>query len=191
MYSIEYYKNKSTLENSNFSSNKKKSNARVKMRCFHQKEIIDVCSDIKSLTIDIADIQNVIYDDRLKHLISLYARINGLNIKETDSITILNNNSINLLYIYEIITCDWMINQEEVNNFEELLFNKIKELNYFIEQYEKTKSQRDKINLKNKIHLFKYLINQINDQSIIQKENKKVLKLGNGIIKDTKRTTVN
>lgn len=193
MYSIQYYKSKRikpTLEIPSYSSDNRKLNAMEKIRYLHQKDLIDKCWNIKSLTIDIADIKNVIYDDSLKHLLSLYARINRLNINEINSITILNNNSINLLYIYEIINCDWMINKGKNNYSEELLYERIKELNYLIEQYEKSKTQSDKIKLKNKIHLFKYWMNSFNNKNTTQKLDVKVLKLGKHIIKENKRTTI-
>ena len=189
MYRIQYYKSKRikpTLEIPNYFSDNRKLNTIEKIRHLHQKNLIDKCWNIKSLTIDIADIKNVIYDDRIKHLISLYARINRLNINEIDSITILNNNIINLLYIYEIINCDWMIDEEEVNYSEELLFERIRELNYLIEQYEKSKTQSDKIKLKNRIHLFKYWLNSYNVKNTDQKVDIKVLKLGKQIIKENK-----
>jgi len=192
MYSIQYYKGeriKPTLQIPNYSSDNRKSHSMQRIKYLHQKDLIDKCWNIKSLTIDIADIKNVIYDDSLKHLISLYARINRLNINDIDSITILNNNSINLLYIYEIINCDWMINKEKINYSEELLFERIKELNYLIEQYEKSKTQSNKIKLKNKIYLFKYWMNSFNIKNTTQKENIRVLKLGKHIVKENKRTT--
>ena len=79
MYSIQYYKNKQikpTLEIPNSSSDNRKLNAIARVRDLHQKDLIDKCWNIKSLTIDIADIKNVICDDRLNHLISLYTKIN-------------------------------------------------------------------------------------------------------------------
>lgn len=190
MYYIEYYKNersKPTMEIPSYSSDNKKINSMERRRYLHRKNLIDKCWNIKSLTIDIADIKNVIYDDSLKHLLSLYARINSLNINDIDSITILNNNNINLLYIYEIINCDWMINREKVDCFEELLVEKIKTLNYLINQYEKSKKQDDKVKLKNKIHLFKYWMNSLNTKNITQNSDEKVLKLGKHIINGCKR----
>lgn len=183
MYFIQYYKRekKSILESPDCSSDSKKSNCMKRRRYLYQKELIDKCSNIKSLTIDLADIKNVIYDYNLNHLISLYARINRLKTTGIDSITILNNNNINLLYIYEIINCEWMINKEEFTYSEELVVEKIKELNVLINQYEKSNKQGDKIKLKNKIHLFKYLINSTSSKEILQKENVKVLKLGKRI----------
>ena len=191
MYSIQYYKRKRikpTLEIPNYSSDNRILNAMEKIRYLHQKDLIDKCWNIKSLTIDIADIQNVIYDDSLKHLLSLYVRINRLNINEINSITILNNNGINLLYIYEIINCDWMINRDEINYSEELLFKKIRELNHLMDKYENSKKQGDKIKLKNRIHLFKYWMNTFNKKNIAQKEEIKTLKLGKNIIKGSQRT---
>ena len=191
MYSIQYYKNKqikSTLEISNSSSDNRKLNAIARVRDLHQKDLIDKCWNIKSLTIDIADIKNVIYDDRLNHLISLYTKINRLNINEIDSITIINNNSINMLYIYEIINCDWMIDKDKVNYSEELLLERIRELNHLIEKYEKSQTQSDKNKLKNRIHLFEYWMNSFNARNTTQKADIKVLKLGKHIIKRNQGT---
>lgn len=192
MYSIQYYKKKRTkptLEIPNFSSDRK-SNSMARVRYLHQKDVIDKCWNIKSLTIDIDDIKNVIYDDRLKHLISLYAKINRLNINEIDSITILNNNGINMLYIYEIINCDWMIEKDKAYYSEELLLEKIRELNRLIEKYENSKSQSDKNKLRNRIRLFEYWMNSLNDKNTSQKSEQKVLKLGKHIIK-RKQGTIN
>lgn len=192
MYSIQYYKGervKQKLELTQSSSDNDKINAMVRMRYLHQSDLIDKCWNIKSLTIDIADIKNIIFDDRLRHLFSLYARISRLNTDEIDSITILNNNSVNLLYIYEIINCDWMINKDNANYSDELLFERIKELNSLIERFEKTESQSDRTKLKNKIHLFKYWLNSFNLLNITQKDDVKNLKLGKHIIKKNRKSS--
>ena len=192
MYSIQYYKKKRTkptLEIRNFSSDRK-SNLMARLRYLHQKDVIDKCWNIKSLTIDIDDIKNVIYDDRLKHLISLYAKINRLNTNEIESIIILNNSGINMLYIYEIINCDWMIEEDKAYYSEELLLEKIRELNRLIEKYENSKSQSDKNKLRNRIRLFEYWMNSLNDKNTSQKSEQKVLKLGKHIIK-RKQGTIN
>ena len=192
MYSIQYYKGervKHKLELTQSSSDNDKINAMVRMRYLHQSDLIDKCWNIKSLTIDIADIRNIIYDDRLRHLFSLYARISRLNTDEIDSITILNNNSVNLLYIYEIINCDWMINKDNANYSDELLVERIKELNSLIERFEKTESQSDKIKLRNRIHLFKYWLNSFNLLNITQKDDVKNLKLGKHIIKKNRKSS--
>lgn len=149
---------------------------------YYKKEKHDRCLNIKSVTIDLSDIKNVIYDDKLIYLISLYARINRLKITDVDSITILNNNNINLLYIYEIINCEWMINKENFDYSEELLIKKVKELNILINRYENSKKQGDKIKLQNKIHLFKYWINSISYKKNLKSEKVKVLKIGKHIV---------
>lgn len=112
-----------------------------------------------------------------------------MNTDEIDSITILNNNSVNLLYIYEIINCDWMINKDNANYSDELLFERIKELNSLIERFEKTESQSDRTKLKNKIHLFKYWLNSFNLLNITQKDDVKNLKLGQHIIKKNRKSS--
>lgn len=185
MYYIEYYKHeqsKPTIEIPNQSSNSRKLASMKNRKYLHQKDLIDKCWNIKSLTIEVADIKNSIYDHNLKHLKSLYAKINRLDINDTDYIIILNNNNVNLLYIYEIITCDWMINKEKNNYSEELLLQKIKKLNNYIDLYEQTKEHRYEIELKNQVHLFKYWLNSIYEKNIIQNPNTKVLKIGKNII---------
>ena len=45
----------------------------IERKYLYQKDIIDKCWNIKSLTIDIEDIEKIIYDQRLIYLCSLYA----------------------------------------------------------------------------------------------------------------------
>ena len=186
MYSIEYYQNersKPTIEIPNYSSDNRNS---MKRRAYlRRKDVIDKCGNIQSLTIDFADIKNVLYDDRLKHLPGLYARINGLNINDVKTIKIFNDNSVNLLYIYEIINCDWMINRGEIDYSEELLIEKTKELYLLITEYEKSNNLDDKA--RDKIHLFKYWINSLNARNNTQNSDEKVLKIGNHVINKYKR----
>jgi hypothetical protein len=111
MYSIEHYKtkrDKSEIKEPNYNNNGKYYERR---RFLHQSDLIEKCWDIKSLTIDLDDIKQVIYDERCHYLLSLYAKIEKANTLGIKSITILNNNVTNLLYIYEIINCDWMIEE--------------------------------------------------------------------------------
>lgn len=192
MYSIEYYQNersKPTIEIPNYSSDNRKRNSMKRRAYLRRKDVIDKCGNIQSLTIDVADIKNVLYDDRLKHLRGLYARINGLNINDVKTIKIFNDNSVNLLYIYEIINCDWMINKGEIDYSEELLIEKIKELYLLITEYEKSNNPDDKVRLKDKIHLFKYWINSLNARNNTQNSDEKVLKIGNHVINKYKRAS--
>ena len=46
-------------------------NCKLRKRYLYQKDLVDKCWNIKSLTIDLFDIKNIIYDKNLKHLISL------------------------------------------------------------------------------------------------------------------------
>ena len=112
----------------------------------HQKDLIDKCWNVKSLTIDLEDINHILYDKSLRHLFSLYARVKRLNIDDSIStITILNNNIVNLSYIYEIINCKWMVNaNEELNNLDVLIT--AQKLVTLIDQYDKeTDEKRRKI----------------------------------------------
>lgn len=117
----------------------------------------------------------------------LYARINGLNINDVKTIKFFNDNSVNLLYIYEIVNCDWMINKGEIDYSEELLIEKIKELYLLITEYEESNNPDDKVRLKDKIHLFTYWINSLNARNNTQNLDEKVLKIGNHVINKYKR----
>ena len=118
MYSIEYYKTKKekpTIKEPEYSSDSKRINYMKRRWYLHQKDLIDKCWNIKSLTIDIEDINHIKADKRLRKLFSLCGRVERAKFDESiNSITILNNNSLNLMFIYEIINCEWMVNQEEM-----------------------------------------------------------------------------
>lgn len=129
MYSIQYYKSKRvkpTLDEPNYLSDNRKLNCIKRRRYLRQKDLIDKCWNIKSLTIDLNDIENIIYDENLNHLLSLYARANRLRNNGIEHITILNNSRVNLLYIYETLNCEWMINSEEISYSDQFGFQKVK-----------------------------------------------------------------
>ena len=115
-------------------------------------------------------------------MLSLYLRVKRANFDEdVKSITILNNNNVNLLYIYEIINCKWMVNyNEELNNLN--LLNTVKRLLILIDQYEIVTDIKMKEKIINEIKLIKYYID-----TILNKENDKTefrtLKLGKRFIK--------
>ena len=84
MYTIEYYKikkEKPTIKEPKYSSNSKRINYMKRRRYLYQKDLIDKCWNIKSLTIDIEDIKHIIQDRRLQHLFSLYERVKRANYK--------------------------------------------------------------------------------------------------------------
>lgn len=185
MYVVNYYKKereKPIIKEPVYSNNNK-TNSLLKRKYFYKKDLIDKCWNIKSLTIDIEDIKHIIYDGNAKHLLSLYLRVKRANFDEdVKSITILNNNSVNLLYIYEIINCKWMVNyNEELNNLN--LLNTVKRLLILIDQYEIVTDIKMKEKIKNEIKLIKYYID-----TILNKENNKTefrtLKLGKSFIKE-------
>ena len=125
MYTIEYYKTKKekpTIKEPEYSSDNRRLNYMMRRWYLHQKDLIDKCWNIKSLTIDIEDINHIIQDKRLFKLYSLYAKVERAKFdKNINSITILNNNSVNLSFIYEIINCEWMVNADvDINNLDVL-----------------------------------------------------------------------
>ncbi len=179
MYKIEYYKTKKekpTIKEPEYSSDSKRINNMERRRYLHQKDLIDKCWNIKSLTIDIEDIKHIIHDRKLRKLYSLYAIVERAKIDENiDSITILNNNSVNLLIIYEIINCEWMINQEEIlDSLDTLKISR--QLYNRMQEYEATNNP----NIKKDIEiLIDYYINTIiNKNKKEQEPGVKTLKLG-------------
>lgn len=177
MYTIEYYKTKKekpTIKEPEYSSDNKK----MRTRYLHQKDIIDKCWNIKSLTIDLEDIANIPKDKKLKHLFSLYARVGRTNIDNSiKSITILNNNSSNLSYIYEIINCKWMVNNNsELSNIEVLKV--IKMFFELTEKYDKETDSTTKNNIKNEITLIEYYLSTLINKHNNNISNTRTLKLG-------------
>ena len=187
MYTIEYYKTKTikpTLKQAKYKSDNQSLNHITKRKYLYQKDIIDKCWDIMSLTIDIEDIEKIIYDQRLIHLCGLYAivmkRISSGN--SINSITILNNNNFNLSCIYEIIKCEWMVNANE--NVDEINIERIqKRLKYLNAVYKNTTNQKKKIDIEYYIYLITYYLDTIKKHNDIQKKERKTIKLGKHFIK--------
>lgn len=182
MYSIEHFKTKHKkieLNEPEYNIENKMYNFRMRRRYLHQKDLIDKCWNIKSITIDLEDIKHVIYDDNCRHLIGLYAKLERINTSNISAITILNNNLVNKLRIYEILNCDWMINKNESGkNYDDTIIEKVKELHKLIDNYENNKDQHSKIKLMNRIKLFKYYINSINSLTKANTNDAKLLRLG-------------
>ena len=189
MYSIEYYKTKRTLKNPAESND-----IRIKHllldRYYNQKTpyFIDKCLNIKSLTIDLEDINHIMQDRNLKHLPGLFAIVDrNIAPKDNDieAITILNNNYSNWLFIYEILNCSWMVNNdEEVNNLD--ILKTISHFFYLTEQYDNVDDLYAKKRMKNEMNLIKYYLHTLikkNKSNQTVKHNSKTLKLGKRIIK--------
>ena len=189
MYTIEYYKTKKekpTIKEPEYSSDSKRINYMKRRWYLHQKDLIDKCWNIKSLTIDIEDIKHIIYDRKLRKLYGLYAIVQRAKFDENiNSITILNNNSANLMFIYEIINCGWMVNQEEmVDDLDTLKISR--QLYNRMQEYDATNNP----NIKKDIEiLIDYYINTIISKNKNEQESSvKTLKLGTHFIKPKKRT---
>lgn len=183
MYFIEYYKTrtiKPILELPVYFEGSKV-NAMIKKIIFQKKDLIDMCWNIKSLTIDLDDIEHIICDKKNKYLYGLYARVKRENLgKDVNSITILNDNDVNLSYIYEIINCKWMVNgDEELDNC--YLLNVLRNLKSYIDEYDLTDNQNRKKEIENLICYYIKTLN--NKKGCSQRENVKSLKLGTHFIR--------
>ena len=186
MYTIEYYKTKkekSEIKEPEYSSDNKRIDFLRQRRHLHQKELIDKCWNVKSLTIDLEDINHILYDKSLRHLFSLYARVKRLNIDNSIStITILNNNIVNLSCIYEIINCKWMVNaNEELNNLDVLIT--AQKLVTLIDQYDKEADEKRRKIIKDEIGLIKYYMDTIINKCNNKGNSNMTLKLGNHFIR--------
>ncbi len=189
MYTIEYYKakkEKPAIKEPEYSSDNKRINNMMRRRYLHQKDLINKCWNIKSLTIDIEDIKHIIQDRRLQHLFSLYERVKRANLDESiNSITILNNNSINSLYIYEIINCKWIVNaNDDLNKLDVLKLTR--RLLTLIDRYDREREQKIKRIIKDEIELIRYymdtIINKYNYNNN-KATDTKTLKLGRHFIR--------
>ena len=178
MYTIEYYKNKKEkpiIKEPEYSSDSKRIKYMKRKWYLHRKDLIDKCWNIKSLTIDIEDIKHIIHDRRLRNLYSLYASVERAKLDENiNSITILNNNSVNLMFIYEIINCEWMVNQEEmVDDLDTLKISR--QLYNRMQDYDATNNQNIKKDIE--ILIDYYIKTIINKNKNEQESGVKTLKL--------------
>ena len=171
MYTIEYYKTK-----------RKEPNIKEKEGLAnYEKDSIEKCWNIKSITIDIEDIKHIIYDEKLYKLYGLYARINRENLDNSiRSITILNNNLKNQLCIYEILNCDWMVNQYKIlDNLETLKI--ARQLSNRIQEYDSTSKPFRKKNVE--VLIDYYISTIMNKDKKDRSSDTKTLKLGKRFIK--------
>ncbi len=184
MYTIECYKTKKekpTIKEPDYSSSNWKLNYLMKRWYSYKKGLIDKCWNIKSLTIDVEDIKHIIYDNRLLKLYSLYFKVQRANLdKKIGSITILNNNSVNLMFINAIINCKWMINRDEMLDGIDSL-NVSRQLYNFMKEYDSTNDPK----LKRDIEiLIDYYINTITSYNKNEQEfGSNTLKLGKHFIR--------
>jgi len=187
MYTVEYYKTKKekpTIKNIKLISNNHSFNRIKERRYLYKKDKIEKCWNIKSLTIDIDDINKIIYDQRLIHLYSLYAIVTKKISSDNSitSITILNNNDLNLSYIYEIINCEWMVNSNE--NIDEIKIERMQNrLERLKKMYNNATSQKKKIGIEYNIYLISYYLDTIKKHNEISNKEKKNIKLGKRFIK--------
>ena len=146
------------------------------------------CCNIKSITIDVDDIKRIIFDQKLKFLYLLYIRIIQVIGKDNSisSIIIMNNNTDNFYYIYEILNCKWMINSDE--NIDEIKIDKKeKYLKKLKNEYIKTTNQKRKIDIYYQIYLIEYYLESVKRKyDNTKKEERKNVILGKHLIKKQK-----
>ena len=180
MYTIEYDENirKPEINESAYTNNGEMFIGAFGKRYNYQKDMDERCFNIKSLTIDLEDISQIIKDHNTGHLLGLYAMVNNkITDKSINAITILNNSLVGKLIIYSIITCKWMVNSDEKPKNEDIL-ETLKEIKRLTNLYEKTTDEFRKKHLKDEIELLKYYRDTIATEDVKkQKINAKILKV--------------
>ncbi len=123
-------------------------------------DIVRKCWNVKSVTIDLEDLDYVMYDHSFRVLADLYSRIKRKGFNEAKTITILNNNSINLMYIYEIINCWWMINADEKLDSSKLS-DAARNLMMYIEQYNVSTDEKTRKIIEDEIELIRHYMDSL------------------------------
>lgn len=150
-------------------------NRRAKVVWLRRQKMLATIHNIKSVSVQIRDIKQMIYSKNPR-LISLYARLRFINnsssYNDNDYITITKSSNLNKSLMYALISSDWLLNIEDLQNksIEELqqectnLQNKICELN------EKRKQMINHGDIDFKIKLFEYKLSCLSEFTL-NKEN--------------------
>lgn len=150
-------------------------NRRSRVVWLRRQQMFATIHNIKSVSVQVKDIKHMIYSKNPR-LISLYARLrfvdNRSSYNENDYITITKSSNLNKSLMYALISSDWLLNIEDLQNksTEELqqecinLQNKICELN------KKRKQMINHRDIDFKIKLFEYKLSCL-FEFILNKEN--------------------
>ncbi len=154
MYLIEYCKNEKNTEFKKLINSKNTSITNQKK--LYQKNLANVCQNVKSITIDLEDIKMMKFlDDSI--LLGLYARFS--NRKENTSVTIPNNSQLNCLYIYHILKNEWLIDQENADKIS--INNIINRIDWLKIEISNAKDIVQKAKLEKELLLSKYALNTV------------------------------
>lgn len=167
MYLIEYCKNEKNTEFKKLINSKNTSITNQKN--LYQKNLANVCQNVKSITIDLEDIKMMKFlDDSI--LLGLYARFS--NQKRNAFVTIPNNGQLNCLYIYHILKNEWLIDQENADKIS--INNIINRIDWLKIEIRNTKDIVQKAKLEKELLLSKYALNTlIKYKDVKNKEAKK------------------
>ena len=180
MYTIEYYKTKRKkpeIKEIEYSGDAKRDYL-IRRIYNYQKDRIEKCWNIKSVTIDLEDLKYIKQSRETKYLPGLYRRlIRARYDKNVNAITILNNNSVNLSYIYEIVNCKWLVNaDEDINNLD--ILNIVRDLLILLDQYDKAENAVQKQKLRSEIKMIKHYLDTVANKTDNKDPNTKIIKLG-------------
>lgn len=161
MYSVEYYKTKKEMPKIAkplYLSDSKRMNNAMRRIYFKKLDMIEKCLNVKSLTIDLKDINRISKDRSLFDLRSLIVKAGLAHIDDSvNAITILNNNKINQSYIYSIINCEWMVDKDDV--FDDIDYlETVKKIYELIDQYNKETDRKRRARISDEIELTKYFM---------------------------------
>lgn len=129
------------------------------------------CYNIKSITIDIKDFRNLLYDEPINiNVYSIYKKVKKVvnYSKKTNpsfninKVTILNETRMDSRIIYEIINCEYMINKNETKEEIETRINKLEsKLDKLYEKYDNEENIVLKNRIKKDIGFIEYFIDSI------------------------------
>ena len=157
MYRVDYYqeeKKKDSTYDDAFNSAINNGNSKWEKYYTVLKEKYDLCYNIESITIDTEDIKKMQFDCFSNDiLLKLYLMCKSKNIiGKYDQLTIPNNSLFSEELIYNILKCDWLIDERLLENDRDELERR---KNYFKAILEVSETRQDiKIQFRNKLYSY-------------------------------------
>lgn len=155
-------------------------------------DIHESCKNIRSLTIDYRDIEYFQYSDCNKSdylggFVNRTHRLYKNAQKKPEFVTIFNNDPMNEICIYAIISCDWLLNSVDTD-YESLLTNTTDELMELYGELNTSSDSKRIEKIKRRTTLLEYRIKELNNRRRSEeKTNGTAMVYSNGAIKGTTR----
>ena len=129
--------------------------------------INDSCSNIKSITIEYADIDYFQYSDCymsdcLGGFVNRTQRLYRNADKQYELVSIPNDGDINRMYIYAIINCDWMVLNVDGIDYNKLLVDTVDELQDLYTKLSDVEDTKEIEKIERRVKLLEYRIQTLN-----------------------------